>query len=54
MYEELLVPAAREIFEESPIVQDYCNLLLPAALEASTREKVEHIGRAVKPHKSRR
>jgi hypothetical protein len=50
-YEELLAPPAREIFEESPIVQDYCDLLLPAALEASAREKVEHIGRAVKPHR---
>jgi len=50
-YEELLAPAARELSEESPIVQDYCNLLLPAALEASARKKVEHLGRAVKPHR---
>jgi PGF-pre-PGF domain-containing protein len=53
-YEELLVPAARELSEEGPVVQDYFNLLLPAALEASAKKKVEHTGRAVKPHRKPR
>ena len=50
-YEESLAPAASDFSEEAPIVQDYFNLLLPAAIEASAKENVEHIGRAVKPHR---
>lgn len=51
-HHEIPTPAAHEFLsEESPVVQEYCDLLSSAAYEIVAKGKVKHLGRAVKPYK---